>query len=187
MTRIRSTCRGRWSSSPAACRGVGRGIAERFLEAGADVVVCCRHEPEALPAGGGRAASFVAADIRDPDEIDAVVAATIERIGRLDVLVNNAGRLAAGRLRDRVAAVLDRRSSTLNLIAPLVFAQRANAVMQAQAEGGAIINIASVSGIRPSPDTARVRRGQGGPAQPHADARPSSGRRRCASTRSPSG
>jgi NAD(P)-dependent dehydrogenase (short-subunit alcohol dehydrogenase family) len=42
----------------------------------------------------------------------------------------------------------------LNLIAPLVFAQRANAVMQKQAEGGSIVNVASVSGLRPSPGTA---------------------------------
>jgi NAD(P)-dependent dehydrogenase (short-subunit alcohol dehydrogenase family) len=42
----------------------------------------------------------------------------------------------------------------LNLVAPLVFAQRANAVMQSQAEGGVIVNIASVSGMRPSPNSA---------------------------------
>jgi NAD(P)-dependent dehydrogenase (short-subunit alcohol dehydrogenase family) len=42
----------------------------------------------------------------------------------------------------------------LNLVAPLLFAQKVNAVMQAQAEGGSIVNIASVSGLRPSPGTA---------------------------------
>jgi NAD(P)-dependent dehydrogenase (short-subunit alcohol dehydrogenase family) len=42
----------------------------------------------------------------------------------------------------------------LNLVAPFLFAQRANAVMQKQEEGGVIINIASVSGVRPSPGTA---------------------------------
>src|SRR5947199_289373 len=42
----------------------------------------------------------------------------------------------------------------LNLMAPLHFAQRANAVMQQQDEGGLILNIASVSGVRPSPGTA---------------------------------
>src|SRR5207253_6434441 len=41
----------------------------------------------------------------------------------------------------------------LNLLAPLAFAQQANAVMQAQPEGGVIINIGSVSGLRPSPGT----------------------------------
>ena len=36
------------------CRGIGRGIAERFRRAGADVVICCRHQPETPPAAEGR-------------------------------------------------------------------------------------------------------------------------------------
>ena len=135
------------------CRGIGSGIAARFLEAGADVVVCCRHEPEVLPAHGSRRASFVAADVRDPDAIDAVIATTIERHGRFDVLVNNAGgsppaetATASPRFSEAIIA--------LNLTAPLVFAQRAYAVMKDQPDGGVIVNIASVSGIRPSPESA---------------------------------
>ena len=73
------------------CRGIGRGITARFLEHGADVVICCRHEPEELPRAGGRAAVFVAADVREPDDIDRVVTSAVERFGRLDVVVNNAG------------------------------------------------------------------------------------------------
>jgi NAD(P)-dependent dehydrogenase (short-subunit alcohol dehydrogenase family) len=134
-------------------RGVGRGIAQRFLESGADVVICGRNEPESLPDGGGKTAVFVAADVRDPDGIDAVVAATVEQFGRLDVLVNNAG---GGPPADSATASPKFSTAiiTLNLIAPLVFAQRANAVMQQQDDGGVIINIASVSGIRPSPGSA---------------------------------
>jgi NAD(P)-dependent dehydrogenase (short-subunit alcohol dehydrogenase family) len=135
------------------CRGVGRGIAERFLAAGADVVICCRHEPEELPTAGGRTAAFVAADVRDPDQIDTVVAFTVERFGRLDVLVNNAG----GAPPSDTATVSPRFTTSivaLNLIAPFVFAQRAYAVMKDQSDGGVIVNIASVSGIRPSPSAA---------------------------------
>ena len=135
-------------------RGVGRGIAQRFLESGADVVICGRNEPESLPDdGGGKTAVFVAADVRDPDGIDTVVTATVERFGRLDVLVNNAG---GGPPADSATASPKFSTSiiTLNLIAPLVFAQRANAVMQQQDDGGVIINIASVSGIRASPNSA---------------------------------
>ena len=58
---------------------------------GADVVICCRHEPDALPSVRDNTAAFVAADVREPDQIDAVVRFTTERFGRLDVLVNNAG------------------------------------------------------------------------------------------------
>ncbi len=57
-------------------RGVGRGISERFLEAGAEVVICSRSEPEKLPEAGGRTALFTAADVRDIDQIDRVVAFT---------------------------------------------------------------------------------------------------------------
>lgn len=135
------------------CKGIGRAVACRFLEAGADVVICCRHEPGALPRGGGREALFVAADVREIDHIDRVIAFTTDRFGRLDVLVNNAGgspEVPAATASPRFSASV----IALNLTAPLNFAQRANAVMQGQAEGGGIINIASVSGTRPSPGTA---------------------------------
>ena len=134
-------------------RGVGRGITERFLEAGADVVICGRQEPASLPAAGGRSAHFVAADVREGAQTEQVVRATRERFGRLDVLVNNAGgspaapaATASPRFSEKIVA--------LNLLAPLHFAQQANAVMQTQPEGGAIVNVASVSALRPSPGTA---------------------------------
>ena len=72
-------------------RGVGRGISERFLEAGASVVVCGRREPETLPSAAEGQVEFVAADVRDVDQIDRVVSTTLDRHRRLDVLVNNAG------------------------------------------------------------------------------------------------
>ncbi|WP_410960815.1 SDR family NAD(P)-dependent oxidoreductase, partial [Salmonella sp. SAL4360] len=55
-------------------RGVGRGITETFLRAGADVVVCGRTTPESLPAAGERQAVFVEADVRDADQVDALFA-----------------------------------------------------------------------------------------------------------------
>jgi NAD(P)-dependent dehydrogenase (short-subunit alcohol dehydrogenase family) len=134
-------------------RGVGRGIAERFLAAGADVVVCGRSEPDALPRVGNNEACFVAADVRESEQVDRLVAATLERFGRLDVLVANAGgappadaATASPRFHEKIIA--------LNLVAPLHCAQRANAAMQEQPEGGVILFITSVSGMRPSPGTA---------------------------------
>jgi NAD(P)-dependent dehydrogenase (short-subunit alcohol dehydrogenase family) len=134
-------------------RGIGHTLASRFLEAGAEVVICARRAPSEPPRGGGREAAFIAADVRDVAQIDAVVTFTTGRFGRLDVLVNNAGgspEVAAATASPRFSAAI----IALNLVAPLELARRANAVMQAQAEGGAIINIASVSGTRPSPGTA---------------------------------
>ncbi len=134
-------------------RGVGRGIAEAFLEAGAEVIVCGRKQPDAPPTAGGRSARFVACDVREVEQIEQAVSFATEEAGRLDVLINNAGGAPAAD-----AATASPRFSEaiirLNLIAPLNLAQRANAVMQEQAEGGSIVNIASVSALRPSPGTA---------------------------------
>ncbi|MFN7951670.1 MAG: SDR family oxidoreductase [bacterium] len=134
-------------------KGVGRGISTAFLTAGAHVVICGRSEPPELPLGGGRAAVFVATDVRDAEQVERLVANATERFGRLDVLVNNAG----GSPYAEAATASPRFFSKileLNLTAAFIAAQRANAVMQRQDEGGSIINIASVSGTRPSPGTA---------------------------------
>ncbi len=131
-------------------KGLGRGIAERFLAAGADVVICARNEPSDLPSAGDREASFVAADVRDPDQCSAVVSAAIDRHGRLDVLVNNAGG-APPADSATVSPRFNEKIIALNLLGPLHFAQAAHGQMSTQDEGGVIINISSVSGSRPNP------------------------------------
>lgn len=144
---------GRVAIVTGGAKGVGRGISERLLEAGAEVIVCGRSEPESLPLGSGRRAHFVAADVRELEAIDRVIAFATERFGHLDVLVNNAGgspaapaATASPRFSEKILA--------LNLLAPLHFAQKANAVMQTQPDGGTIVNVGSVSALRPSPGTA---------------------------------
>lgn len=134
-------------------RGIGRGIAEAFLAAGAEVAICGRKEPDELPAAEGKSAIFVSADVRDAEQVEKMVNEVVERLGRIDVLVNNAGgapfaeaATASPRFSEKVIQ--------LNLTAALHCAQQANRVMQAQATGGSIINVASVSGVRPSPGTA---------------------------------
>jgi len=134
-------------------KGVGRGITECFLAAGAEVLICGRTAPESLPRSGDREALFTPCDVRDFEQVEACVDFAVQRFGRLDVLVNNAG----GAPYAEAATASPRFSESiirLNLIAPLNFSQVANGVMQQQAEGGSIINIASVSTIRPSPGTA---------------------------------
>jgi NAD(P)-dependent dehydrogenase (short-subunit alcohol dehydrogenase family) len=142
-------------------RGIGAGIAEAFLAAGADVVVCGRQTPGGPPvaaapvadSAGGRTASFVAADVRDAAQVDTLIEAVVERHGRLDVVINNAGGspyAAAADASPRFHAKI----IELNLTAPLHVAQRAYGVMSGQQSGGAIVMIGSVSGVRPSPGTA---------------------------------
>lgn len=127
-------------------QGVGLGIARAFLRAGGSVVTCARTPFDEAPAAEtpeeqGRAV-HVAADVRDESQIEGVVRTAVERFGRLDVLVNNAG----GQPPADTATVSPRfiRSIIeLNLTAPFLFAQRAYQVMAEQESGGSIINISS--------------------------------------------
>jgi NAD(P)-dependent dehydrogenase (short-subunit alcohol dehydrogenase family) len=130
-------------------RGVGRGIAAAFAADRARVVVCGRNQPDRLADN----VEFAPADVREAEQVRALVDGIVERHGRLDVLVNNAG----GAPPSDTATVSPRFSAgiiALNLTAALVCAQQANAVMQQQDGGGSIVNISSVSGVRPSPNTA---------------------------------
>ena len=131
-------------------KGLGRALAAAYRAAGADVLVCARNAPEqALPEG----VEFVSADLRDPADAARVVDAAGTAFGRLDVAVNNAGgspEADAGTVSPRFVEKI----VALNLLAPFYVAQRANALMQLQDEGGVIINIGSLSGHRPSPGTA---------------------------------
>ena len=134
-------------------RGIGRGIAEGFLRAGAEVAVCSRRLPESPPSANGRTAHCFVADVRDAEQARSCVRAVVARLGRLDVLVNNAG--GSPKVDSATASARFTESIVrLNLIAPIHCAQAANAEMQNQSTGGCIINISSVSAIRPSPGTA---------------------------------
>ena len=72
-------------------RGVGAGITRCFLDAGARVAVVGRNQPEQLPAMGDNHAEFWKADVRDYDQMAACVESIVQKHGRLDVFVNNAG------------------------------------------------------------------------------------------------
>lgn len=129
-----------------ASRGIGRAIATRFAAAGASVVGLGRTAPaESLGF------AFHACDVRDAEAVRATIDSIGEAHGRIDVVVNNAGgspesdaATASPRFAERIVA--------LNLLGPLYVAQAAHRWMQG--EGGAVVNIASVSATRPSPGTA---------------------------------
>lgn len=130
-------------------RGIGRGIAAAFVDAGATVVTCARSAVDG-PAPG---TTHVACDVRDPEAVQAMVDGVVAEHGRLDVLINNAGGApsvlaaeASPRFHDKIFG--------LNLAAPLLVAQVANRVMQAQEGGGSIVNISSISAHRPAPTIA---------------------------------
>ena len=132
-------------------RGVGKGIADAFFAAGAQVVVCGRTAP--TPDAKVDHLTFTQADIRDPEQSAALVHGIVAEHGCLDIVVNNAGgsppadsATASPRFLEAIVR--------LNLVAPLEICEVANAVMQTQGEGGVIINISSLNGLRPSPGTA---------------------------------
>lgn len=134
-------------------KGIGRGISEAFLAAGATVIVCARTAPDTLPEAAGRQAEFIPCDVKDVAAVAQMMTEISMRHGRLDVLINNAG----GSPAVNAATVSPRFHEgviRLNLLAPLNLAQAANAVMQQQAEGGVIVFIGSISALRASPGTA---------------------------------
>jgi NAD(P)-dependent dehydrogenase (short-subunit alcohol dehydrogenase family) len=128
-------------------RGVGLGITRAFQRAGATVITCARRPPDEPVA------EFVPCDVREPNQVRRLLDTVLERHGRLDTLVNNAGGApfadadtASPRFHEKIVG--------LNLLAPLLVSQRANEIMQAQGSGGVIVMVSSVSARRPSPGTA---------------------------------
>lgn len=128
-------------------RGVGAGISSVFAKQGATVITCARRAVDGQPY------EFHRCDIRDEDSVKRLVGEIGERHGRLDMLVNNAGGSPYA-LAAEATHNFHRKIVELNVLAPLLVSQHANVLMQAQPNGGSIVNICSVSGRRPTPGTA---------------------------------
>ncbi|MEE3853227.1 SDR family oxidoreductase [Gordonia sp. LSe1-13] len=127
-------------------RGVGAGIARVLADLGA-VPVACGRNPTA-----GSDIEFIECDVRDADAVEAMVRGIAESHGRLDGVVNNAGGSPFALAAD-ASPRFSSKIVELNLLAPLTVSRAAHAVMRDQATGGAIVNVSSVSGHRPSPGT----------------------------------
>lgn len=132
-------------------RGLGAGVAQRLAEAGWGVVITAR-KPPAGDADLHPNIAFLACDIRDAEAARGLIDEIVTRHGRLDLLVNNAGGApevasadASPRFNEAVIG--------LNLLAPLSLCQLCYLHLAAAPGGGSIVNIASLSGVRPSPGT----------------------------------
>lgn len=132
-----------------ASKGIGKAIAIGLAASGAKVMLSSRKQEQLdeVAAEIGDSAATFAANAGDPDAAKACVAATVERFGSVDILVNNAA------TNPHYGATLDvdesryNKTMQVNLYAPLVWAQEAwNASMKDRP--GVIINIASVGGMR---------------------------------------
>lgn len=134
-----------------ASRGIGSGIATKLADHGASVVVNYRSSDyraaevvDEIKDQGGNAAA-VQADVSDHADVDAMVEATVDRFGSLDILVNNAGMTKID-----PAAEIDiedwRQVIDVDLTGVFIASQVAGRQMQAQTDGGTIVNIASMMG-----------------------------------------
>jgi 2-deoxy-D-gluconate 3-dehydrogenase len=134
-----------------ASRGLGAAITLRLAAEGAHVVAVARSKQnldEVAERGGGRV-SVVEADMRDEEAVAGLADRVVERHGRIDGLVNNAGIAPAGRFIDQDPAVW-KEAMAVNVIAPMLLAQAAGRHMIAQG-GGRIVNVASTTGVRGKP------------------------------------
>lgn len=132
--------------------GIGEATARAFAAAGATVVVNSAHSTEAgeRVAASLPAASYVQADVADEDRAKGLVATVLERHGRLDVLVNNAGTTQLIAHRDLEAASLEvwRRIFEVNVFG--TWAVTVAAMPALREAAGAVVNVTSIAGLRPT-------------------------------------
>jgi len=133
-----------------ASSGLGVAFAQAFAEAGADVVLGARRvdrlpETGKLVEAAGRRYAHLQTDVTDPEQCTALVQKAVDEFGRVDVLINNAGfgwaKPATRETPDEFRRVLD-----VNLHGAYWMAQ---SFARAAKDGGAIVNISSVLGLRP--------------------------------------
>ncbi|HET9631787.1 MAG TPA: SDR family oxidoreductase [Terrabacter sp.] len=129
-------------------QGLGAGIARAAAREGASVVLTGRNTArgEAVAAelrATGTDAVFVRADLCDVSQARAAVAATLERHGRIDSLVNAAGMTARGTMLDTTPELFDQHIA-VNLRAPFFLMQAAIADMVRRGEPGTIVNVISI-------------------------------------------
>ena len=142
---------GRVSVVTGGATGLGLQMATGLAEAGSNVVVCSRKLENCEQAAAGIEklgvkALAAACDVTKPDQVEALKDATLKKFGRVDVLINNAGRAwvapAEEMPLDRWQQVMD-----LNVTAPFICSQVFGREM-IKARKGSIINIASIAGLR---------------------------------------
>jgi gluconate 5-dehydrogenase len=132
-------------------RGLGLDMATGLGEAGAAVVLTARREQWLMAAeeelrAKGISCAAVACDVSDPRQVTAAVRATIDRFGRIDVLVNNAG-ISWGEPIETMPVEKWRQVFETNATGCFLMSQAAGREMVRAGRGGSIINIASVAGV----------------------------------------
>jgi NAD(P)-dependent dehydrogenase (short-subunit alcohol dehydrogenase family) len=136
-------------------RGIGRAVVQALAEAGADVVVAsrkldaCAATAAEVSGSTGRRAVPVACHVGHWDDCDRLVAETLDRLGRLDVFVNNAGMSPLYESLDQVTEELYDKTLAVNLKGPFRLAVLAATHMAAH-DGGSIVNVGTVGSLMAS-------------------------------------
>ena len=133
-------------------RGIGFGIAKKFLENGANVAVCGSRQSsvdkalaEFAELGYTDTVMGIVPDLSDPASIETEFAKVVERFGRLDILGNNAGMSSRTPMADYTAEEF-RKVMELNVDAVFFCSQAAVKIFRAQGSGGSIVNTSSMVG-----------------------------------------
>ena len=143
---------GRSALITGASSGLGRAFADMLARAGAAVALAARRRDsleearQQIEAAGGRAIA-VAMDVTNATSVAAAVDDAAQWQGRLDILINNAGVTLTKPFLELAEAEWDQQVDT-NLKGAFLVAQAAAKIMRQQASGGAIVNIASILGLR---------------------------------------
>jgi NAD(P)-dependent dehydrogenase (short-subunit alcohol dehydrogenase family) len=143
---------GRSALITGASSGLGRAFADMLARAGAAVALAARRRDsleearQQIEAAGGRAIA-VAMDVTNAGSVAAAVDDAAQWQGRLDILINNAGVTLTKPFLELSEAEWDQQVDT-NLKGAFLVAQAAAKIMRQQASGGAIVNIASILGLR---------------------------------------
>lgn len=133
-------------------KGLGYGIVMKLAAAGAKVVITSRHQNDCDAvakeiAGLGGEAMGIRTDVQNPEEIQNLVDKTVEKYGKLDIMVNNAGVAVTKRLTDMTEEEYNRVLDS-NLKSVFFGGQIAAKQMIEQGEGGKIINMCSIGGVK---------------------------------------
>ncbi len=137
-----------------ASRGIGESAARLLAAYGAHVVVSSRKlEAVKIVAdairGDGGAATAIACHVGSSEAVDGLVRATVDQLGRIDILINNAATNPYfGHILDTDLAAFDK-TVEVNLRGSFYLSVKAGNVMKAQEGGGAIVNVASINGKKP--------------------------------------
>ncbi|MGH6617333.1 SDR family NAD(P)-dependent oxidoreductase [Sphingomonas sp.] len=127
--------------------GIGKAIVERFSAEGASVMIADIDATAAATLATSLGAASIGMDVADEISVAAAIRECVERYGRLDVLINNAGIGAPKALLHETSSEVWRKVVTIDLEGVFLCMKHGIAQMLAQGDGGTIINTASVSGM----------------------------------------